>query len=209
MPITEAEFIQGVSIYAQAVDKGEGDMALMGFPQAERPKRGNDLADRPQLPERASDLNMSQLLDLLVWYTAWYDYANSLMPKARSEKTTLESSRDFAWAKIRREKGDERTVSDKDDATRTDLRYIRLNADLETADYKYNMLKAIAEGLYRDIETISRAMTGLSDRFNSEGHRYTGERVANKHGSAPSRIAVGHPGVLPDVLARFRKRTSG
>jgi hypothetical protein len=188
MPTTEAEYTHGVNMYAQAVDKGDADMTLMGFPQAERPKRGEELADRPQLPERISDLNMSQLLDLLTWYTAWFDYATNLMPKARSMKTSLESARDFAWAKIRREKRDEKTVSDKDDA------------DLETADYRYNMLKAISEGLYRDIETISRAITGLSDRFNSEGHRYTGEKIASKHG-----VGQSHPGM--NVLSRFRKKS--
>ena len=200
MPTTEAEYTEGVGLYARAVDKGNAEMAMMGFPPAERPRRDGELADRPQLPERISDKSMSELLDLLVWYTAWYDYANSLMPDARTEKTSIESARDFAWAKIRREKGTEKTVSDKDDATRTDLRYIKLNADLETADYKYNMLKAISEGLYRDIETISRAITGIEHKFNAEGHRYTGERVANKHNSAQS-----HPGRL-DVLSRFRKR---
>ena len=198
----EAEFTQGVNMYAQALDKGDAELMEMGFPAAQRPKRGDELADRPQLPEHISDLNMAQLLDLLVWYTAWYDYANNLMPQARSEKTSTETSRDFAWAKIRRENSDAGTVSDKDDATRTDLRYIKLNAALETADYKYNMLKAISEGLYRDIETISRAITGLSDRFNNEGHRYTGERVAKMGSRSPLPIE------RMNVLSRFRKRPS-
>jgi hypothetical protein len=198
--ITEAEFTQGVSTYAQAVDRGDADLTMMGFPQAERPKSNGELADRPELPERISDLTMTQLIDLLNWYTAWFDYATNLMPKARSEKTSLETARDFAWAKIRREKTLERTVSDKDDATRTDLRYIQLNARLETADYKYNMLKAISEGLYRDIETISRAITCLEHKYNAEGHRFTGERVANRNNASQS-----HPG-RADVLARFRRR---
>jgi hypothetical protein len=197
MPITEAEYGQGITLYAQAVDKGDADMSMMGFPQAERPRRGEDLADRPYLPERISDLTMSQLLDLLNWYTAWYDYANSLVPKARTTKNTAESARDFAWAKIRREKINEKTVSDKDDATRTDLRYIKLNADLETADYKFTMLKAITEGLYRDIETISRVITGCEHKSNVDGHRYTGERKANNMGSGPARS---------DVLSVFRRK---
>jgi len=196
VPITEAEYGQGISLYAQAVDKGDADMSMMGFPQAERPRRDGDLADRPYLPERISDLTMSQLLDLLNWYTAWYDYSNSLVPKARITKNTAESARDFAWAKIRREKSAEKTVSDKDDATRTDLRYIKLNADLETAEYKYTMLKAITEGLYRDIETISRVITGCEHNSNVDGHRYTGERKANNFKAGPARS---------DVLSVFRR----
>jgi hypothetical protein len=197
MPTTEADYSQGVSIYGQAIDKGDVDLTKWGFPTAERPKRGDELADRPSLPERISNLDMASLLDLLVWYTAWYDYANNLVPAARTAKNTAESARDFAWAKIRREKVLEKTVSDKDDATRTDLRYIRLNADLETADYKYTMLKAIAEGLYRDIESISRAITGLEQRGNVDWHKYSGERRANSGGVGPSRT---------DVLSRFRRK---
>jgi hypothetical protein len=197
MLTTEADYTQGVNIYAQAVDKGDADLTTWGFPVAERPRRGQELSDRPSLPERISDLDMPSLLDLLVWYTAWYDYASNLVPNARTTKNAAESARDFAWAKIRREKIAEKTVSDKDDATRTDMRYIRLNADLETADYKYTMLKAISEGLYRDIETISRAITGLEHRNNIDGHRYTGERKANSEGVGPSRT---------DVLSRFRRK---
>ena len=116
-------------------------------------------------------------------------------------RNTTEAARDFAWAKIRKEK--KGTVSDKNDATRTDMRYVQANTAYETADYMYNMVKGITEGLYREIETISRAISGLEQKFSAEGHRYSGERRGTSAHVGPSF----KPAFKPDVMARFRTGT--
>ena len=205
MPILEANYEQGMAAYEQAADKGDAELIKMGFPRSQRPMITIDgvqqFADRPTLPERLSDLSMSDLQDLLGWFTAWHSYSIEQVPPVRIMRNTTEAARDFAWAKIRKEK--KGTVSDKNDATRTDMRYVQANTAYETADYMYNMVKGITEGLYREIETISRAISGLEQKFSAEGHRYSGERRGTSAHVGPSF----KPAFKPDVMARFRTGT--
>ena len=198
MSILEAKYEQGMATYEQAVDKGDAELVKRGLPRAQRPmvtvNGEQQFADRPTLPERLSDLSLSDLQDLLGWFTAWYSYTIEQVSPAKTMRNTAEAARDFAWATIRKEK--KGTVSDKNDATRTDLRYIQANAAYETADYMYNLIKAMSEGMHREIETISRSIAGLEQKFNIEGHRYSSERRGTAMRAGPS--------FKPDVMARFR-----
>jgi hypothetical protein len=202
MPILEANYEQGMTAYEQAADKGDAELIKMGFPGSQRPMITIDgvqqFADRPTLPERLSDLSMSDLQDLLGWFTAWHSYSIERIPPARIMRNTAEAARDFAWAKIRKEK--KGTVSDKNDAARTDMRYVQANTAYETAEYIFNMVKGITEGLYREIETISRVITGLEQKVGAEGHRYSGERRGTSMHVGPSF----KPTFKNDVMARFR-----
>ena len=202
MPILEANYEQGMAAYEQAADKGDAELIKMGFPRSQRPMITIDgvqqFADRPTLPERLSDLPMSDLQDLLGWFTAWHSYSIEQIPPVRIMRNTAEAARDFAWAKIRKEK--KGTVSDKNDATRTDMRYVQANTAYETADYRFKMIKGITEGLYREIETISRVIAGQEQKFSAEGHRFTGERRGASMHIGPSF----KPTFKTDVMARFR-----
>lgn len=182
----DAEYTAGIRKYEQAVDKGEAELMDMGFPPAQRPKdKDGNLADRPELPVHLSTKTMADLQDLLAYFTAWHSYAIEYLPRAASDRNAAESARDFAWAKIRKSK--QGTVSDKDNATRTDVRYVEANAHYETCDYKYRKLKAICEGLMREIDTLSRAISALSDRKYVEGQQVMGEHRGYRAGAGPTR----------------------
>lgn len=200
MPTFEAELGAGLKVYEQAIDKGEAELMTMGFPPASRPRTSSgELAERPGLPVNMSDMSMSDLQNLLAWFTAWHSYAIEHLPRATKDRDAAETAKDFAWAKVRREKRG--TVSDKNDATITDVRYIEANAYYETCDYKHRKLKAVCDGLYREIETISRAITALEQRKHAEGHYIVGERRGYRYGAAATDTPK-----RADVLQHFRAK---
>ena len=154
--------------YAQAVAQGDTELEDLGFPPAQRPRTlDRQLAERPNIPSDISKLSMSDLIDMLGYATEWYRYAMEILPTVASEKNAAESARDFAWASVR--KGKSGRVSDKDNETRCDLDYITAAVRFETCDYKYRRIKAICDGLLREVETISRAMGGKELENKVEG----------------------------------------
>ena len=197
----DAEYSQGLKEYALAVDKGDAQLLSMGFPPAERP-RGLDgnFSERPYIPPNLSDCSMADLQNLLGQLTAWHSYAIEHLPHAVSERNAAESARDFAWAKIRQAK--DGRVADKDDSTRTDARYVQANSYYETCDFKSRKLKAICDGIHREIETISRAIAALDQRYNVGSAQVSGEGKGYRAGSGPSGRNNGPPRL--DVMSRFR-----
>lgn len=180
----DTEYDRGLETYAKAVDKGDAELMRLGFPDAERPI-GKDgyLEDLPSLPNLQLVTDPSELIGLLSRFTAWYDYTMTILPRVTSEKNAAEAARDFAWAKIRKNK--EGTVEDKNDETRTDARYIEAAAYFETCDFKQRKIKAIADRLLRDIETISRAMTGSDQQQRAYGLAGSAVSRANRYGHGP------------------------
>jgi len=201
VPTFETEYQEGVDMYIEAVDKGEADLIDDGFPPALRPKNlDGEWDDYPQLPTPLSSLGMAQLQDLIGRFTAWHSYALELLPDAVARKNSIAGAKEFAWSKIRRSyKG---TVSDKDDQARVDSRYVELNSGYETAAYRASKLKAIVDGLNREIETVSRAITALADRGETEGRGVGGIMRANQ-----VRGVIAAP--KKDVLNGFRRRRRG
>ena len=184
MPSFEVTYEEGVQAYTQAVAQGDDELAEMGFPTAERPIQTNgDLADRPSIPSNLSELPMGQLTDLLGYATEWYRYAVEVLPVVTSERNAAESAKDFAWAKIRKSK--EGRVADKDNETRCDARYVEAASRFETCDYKYRRIKAICDGLLREVETISRAMTAREQMVKADGAQIAGIRQAYRAGHGP------------------------
>lgn len=200
MKSLEVEYDQGLRAYAQAVDVGDAELQDLGFPPAQRPiDNSGELASRPNIPANLNSCDIGELVDMLGYATAWYRYALELLPAVASEKNAAETAKDFAWAKIRKSQLDG-TVADKDDATRTDVRYVQASAHFETCDYKYRRIKAITDGLLREIETVSRAMSGKEYAAMVDGASVSATRQAYRSGR-------GH---MPhkDPMATFRARPS-
>lgn len=184
MPSFEVTYEEGVRSYTEAVAQGDDELAAMGFPMAERPTEvGGELANRPNIPSNLSKLSMAELTDLLGYATEWYRYAMEVLPVVTSERNAAESARDFAWAKIR--KSHTGRVADKDNETRCDSRYVEAAARFETCDYKYRRVKAICDGLLREVETISRAMAGQEQVHRAEGTHLAGVRSAYRAKQGP------------------------
>jgi hypothetical protein len=198
MPTLEVTYEDGMREYEQAVAQGDAELESLGFPSAQRPRKTDgDLADRPNIPSNLSVLSMSELTDMLGYATEWYRYAMETLPTVASEKNAAESARDFAWAKIRKAK--EGRVADKDNETRCDIRYINAAVRFETCDYKYRRIKAICDGLLREVETISRAMGGKELENKMEGVGLSNQRRAYRSGEAGA-------GRTPAGTAQFFKR---
>lgn len=186
MPTFEVDYQTGINQYLRSVQQGDEELEALGFPVAQRPRDTKGMpTERPDIPTNLSALSMGQLTDLLGYATGWYRYALEVLPTVASERDTAESARDFSWAKIRKSRT-EKLVADKDNATRCDVRYIEAAARFETCSYKYRRIKAICDGLLREVETISRAMSGLEQTQRAEGTVIGGARRAYRQGQAPS-----------------------
>jgi hypothetical protein len=195
----EKEYKAGVQAYEEVVDKGEMEMADMGFPPAERPvDTTGEFGIRPKLPAKLSVLSMAEMQDLMGWFTSWYSYSMEMLPRVTADKNAAASKKDFAWAKIRNEKRG--TVSDKDNGTRVDSRYVAINTEYEKLEYKYRHLAAVCKSLEREIDTISRAQSALEQRNHGEGSRVSGERTGRRMETAMAGFRNGK-----GVMARFRR----
>lgn len=164
----ELRFEEGLQIYDDAIDRAEEDLINMGLPLPPRPSdRHGNLLDMPNLPEDLQDMSPRELGDLLVTFSRWFEYASGQLKKFRGRRNVGEKKRAWGWSEIRKKKSG--TVSDKDDHTRTDIRYVNVDADFECEDHKYGLLEGLVRGLERNIETISRNITVMDQRLGVEG----------------------------------------
>jgi hypothetical protein len=168
MPNYEVTLEEGLGAYGAAPEEAEDAIIRAGLSVATRPvdPRG-EFEEFPSLPYDLSAASFPELQRLIGKFTEWYDYAIGQQKLAEGMRNAAEKQRTVAWARIRRTKSG--TVSDKDDATRLDKRYIEVDARFEFRDSQYRLLVGIVEGLKRDIETISRAASVLESRTGAEG----------------------------------------
>jgi hypothetical protein len=186
--------------YDEALDQADAKIMRMGLHQMERPTNSKgDFADLPPLPEDLSELSMQQLSSLMGRLTTWYGYALGQQADSQCQRNKTEEQCKSAWAKLRRLK--DGTVADKDDAVRTDTRFVGVNAALFTDESVLIKLRSIVESLKRGIESVSRAMMAYESRLNVEGR---GAAAARKQGSehAKESFRTGNR----SALDRFRKR---
>ena len=161
-------FEEGLQIYDDAIERAEESLIEMGLPLPPRPSdRHGNLLDMPYLPEDLQDMSPRELGDLLVTFSRWFEYASGQLKKFRGRRNVCEKKRAWAWSEIRKKKTG--TVSDKDDETRTDIRYVNVDAEFECEDHKHGLLDGIVRGLERNTETISRNITVMDQRLGVEG----------------------------------------
>lgn len=158
MATFEMEYDRGLALYDEAIEKAEEEIIGRGLSISTRPmNERNDFDNFPTMPHDLSALSPNGIQLYLGRFTAWYTYAIGQLKSAEGQRNAAEKQRTFAWSSIRKLKSG--TVSDKDDAVRTDSRYMKVDAHYEHCDAKVRVYGAIVEGLKRDIETISRAAT--------------------------------------------------
>lgn len=192
MPSFEVQYDQGLSAYDDAVDQAEADVIDMGLALDTRPVgRDKEFADFPRMPVDLSTTTFPELQRLIGVFTSWYSYVVGQLKKAEGLRNAADKKRTFAWSRIRKLKTG--TVQDKDDAVRTDRRFVDVDASYERADALARMLNGIAEGLKRDIDTISRAASVLESRVDTEGRG----------------VAVGRKGRADSARDAFRKGRRG
>lgn len=163
----EVRYEEGLAQYDEVMGQVEDELIEMGFPLPSRPSRGDDMMDLPDLPVDLTQYSAKELGALLSEFSAWYGYAAGQLKLSRGHRNVSEKRRSYGWSRIRKTK--QGTVSDKDDDTRTDSRFIQVDAEFEYSDAKLELLKGITDGLLRDIETISRAITVMEQRMTVDG----------------------------------------
>lgn len=164
----EMEYDEGLALYDDAIDDAETEIISRGLPTSSKPLAADGMfAQFPLMPADLSITTFPELQRLIGQFTAWFGYAISQLKLAEGYRNAAEKQRAFSWSSIRRLKSG--TVSDKDDAVRTDRRYMTIDAKYEHCDAKVRVYGAIMEGLKRDIETISRAASVLEARTGVEG----------------------------------------
>ena len=206
----EVEYDEGLALYDDAIDAAEREIIGRGLPISNKPLAADgEFANFPQMPADLSNTNFSELQRLIGQFTAWFGYAIGQLKLAEGHRNAAEKQRAFAWSSIRRLKSG--TVSDKDDAVRTDRRYMNLDAKYEHCDAKVRVYGAIVEGLKRDIETISRAASVLEARTGVEGRGVAVSRKGRSE-TAQNRFRTGRREPPPTDMPRssgldvFRKR---
>lgn len=195
----EVRYDDALSMLDESLDQAEADVINMGLNVATRPRHRGEFSDFPTMPEDLSRPGFQELQKLIGQFTEWYGYAVGQLKLAEGARNTAEEKKTLAWAIIRKLKTG--TVSDKDDAVRTDARYVRVVSHYNYCDTKYRLLVGIVEGLKRDIETISRAATVLESRVGAEGR---GVAVSRK-GRAEEAKETFRSGRRDGVLNTFRK----
>jgi hypothetical protein len=172
MAVFESDFNETLAKYEQAADQAEAEAIKRGLYVTNRPDM-----DRPELPSDISELSLTQLRHLLMLLTGWHTYAVGQKALADSRRRAAEKKRNYAWSAIRRVKNG--TVSDKDDSTTTDTRYINLDVEAEKQDYLCKILECTVAGLYREVETISRTFSMMEQRAAAEGAVLSADRMAS------------------------------
>lgn len=176
MPVLECPYEEGLKKFDDATDKAYGEVIRLGLGVSQRPFYGGKAADRPEIPHNLSELGLSELGNLLGVLTKWHSYAIGQKIIAGNERDAAAEKKTFAWKRIRRLK--DGTVSDKDDATGIDVRYIEVEAHFRYADAKYSFLAGMVDALKRETETVSRAFEVLRQRIELEGRNVgMGRRV--------------------------------
>lgn len=217
MSTFDTKYDEGLALYDEAIDKAVAEIINRGLPVSTRPiGRDGNFADFPQMPYDLSTTSFSELQSLMGRFTAWFGYAIGQLKILEGARNGAEKKRSFAWANIRSLKSG--TVSDKDDAVRTDRRYAAVDAQYEHFDSMVRICGAIVEGLKRDIETVSRAAavlearTGVEGRGVAVGRRGRTESASNAFRSSrrthneppPERTRSGGSGL--DVFKKRRRR---
>lgn len=164
----ELDYDEGLALYDDAIEAAEEEVIHRGLPISSKPLgEDGEFAQFPQMPADLSQVQFGTLQKLIGQFTAWFGYAIGQLKVAEGQRNAAEKQRTFSWSSIRRLKSG--TVSDKDDAVRTDRRYAAIDAKYEHCDAKVRIYNGIVEGLKRDIETISRAASVLEARTGVEG----------------------------------------
>ena len=152
----DMRFEDGTNAYDSAVDEAMDDVVKRGLGVPSRPLENGELGDCPELPH-LGEIGPSDLVVLLGVFTQWYSYAKGQEREAEIMKNAAEKKRAYAWSRVRKSKTG--TVNDKDDQVRIDSRFINVDRDFEIADGRQRLIMGVVEGLKRDVETISRAIT--------------------------------------------------
>lgn len=184
MPSFTASYEQGLATFETAEDS-EATVISMGLHHAERPldEHGNP-ATLPKLPDLA-ECNSQELTYWLGVFTEWASYAAGRLTYFTKLAESALGKKEYAWSYLRRQH--DGTVSDKDDAVRTDVRYQQvLREYLYTANVVMD-LRCITDSLETQIKTISRAVTLMEQRLGTEGYAATAESRARR-----GRDAVSH-----------------
>ena len=203
----EVRYDDALNMLDESLDQAEADVISMGLNVATRPiDRRGEFADVPRMPSDLSKVTFQELQKLIGQFTEWFGYAVGQLKRAEGARNTAEEKKTTAWAIIRKLKTG--TVSDKDDAVRTDARYVRVVAHYNYCDTKYRLLVGIVEGLKRDIDTISRAATVLENRMGAEGRGVAVGRKgrAEQAGEAFRSSRRGGGGGVLDTFRKGRRR---
>jgi len=164
----EMDYDEGIALYDQAIDDAEAEVLTRGLPISSKPQRDDgEFASFPRMPADLSQTTFPQLQKLIGQFTAWFGYAIGQLKLSEGARNTADKQRSFAWSSLRKLRSG--TVSDKDDAVRTDSRYMKVDAHYEHCDAKTRIYGAIVDGLKRDIDTVSRAASVLEARTGVEG----------------------------------------
>lgn len=196
---------EGLAMYDRAIDESDELIARMGLSVAQRPTlRSGDFAEYPALPPDLGEYGFREIGLLLGTFTAWYDYAIGQHKTAVGRRNVAEKKRAFSWAKIRQEKTG--TVSDKDDQTRIDERFVSVDYEYEMWSDITNKLQGIVDGLKRDIDTISRVVATIEGNIHVHGRE--GSINRKRYGARPTGSSErSGPSLNRGVLSKFRAGT--
>ncbi|KKN98623.1 hypothetical protein LCGC14_0147350 [marine sediment metagenome] len=162
----------------------------------------NEGMGQPKIPTDISRLTLSQISTLQSVFAEWFEYVVILNTKFNVQLSALEEVKDLTWAAIRKEHTDKSmTVSDKNDAVRTDIRYVEINAEYLKMKYLHNVVKGIATAMERGLKVISREITIRSSSYDTSTKMKSPEAVKRgltKRSKGVANTAVSRRGARRD-----------
>jgi len=165
----DIDYEKGIDLYTSAVDAAEAEIIHMGLHLPTRPEdRNGGWAPMPIMPDDLSEIKYAELTRLHGQFTTWWGYTQGRRVVAEFVHRVAGEKLNLAGARIRKTK--DGTVADKDDATKIDSRYVHENAHYLTCEGVARLIVAVVDGLKKDIDAVSRAISALDSRTNVEGH---------------------------------------
>lgn len=185
-----ADFEESLEMYSAAADEADAAVVAMGLRHAERPidSDGNP-DDLPRLPD-LSECSPAELAHYISLFTEWHNYAYGRLVYFQKIRDIAAEKRGFTWSYLRKRMGG--TVSDKDDAVKTDSRWVAINREYIYADNMVRDLECITRGLEQNVKTISRVISVMEQRLETEGFKASMERKQQqKRGDVMRHFAKG------------------
>jgi len=156
-------FEEAKEAYDSVGEEAFGVLEQEGIPLPKKPvdAKGNPAPD-VELPPNLSNLSDQALGSLMTAMNKQIDYINVTLAHWKSKKDTFKEQADAIKSRVRRENR-ELSKEERDDAARTDRRFIEVNRELLKARHIVELMQAAVDSKRKNYQTISRIITLRGD----------------------------------------------
>lgn len=120
----------------------------------------------PEMPPDITAISLQELGRLYQAVESWYEYLNSMMTNADVEKNEKKIELELVISTVKKELTDSGVPkSERDEAYRTDFRYIQANAAYLEAQTYFKRVEDVKKWISKRFDLISREITRRSEEL--------------------------------------------